>query len=209
MLVVFSNILSWYKKVRPSFGFRYYSWCGKQFLGLDAVLFLVTWSPEWEEEMFNNTRKSKIKQYLALLAYMHFGELSFHLEKSNWEFTNQLAFIEHSLCIQLCNKIERPWGTGLRIIHPCNHFLQSNRAKLNLLAKKYMDPLLCTRHRARHWVSSVQSLSHVWLFVTPWTAARQASLSITNSWSLLKLMSIELVMPSNHLILGQPLLFLP
>ena len=49
--------------------------------------------------------------------------------------------------------------------------------------------------------SSGQSLSHVWLFATPWTAAHQASLSITNSWSLLKLMSIELVMPSNHLIL--------
>ena len=47
----------------------------------------------------------------------------------------------------------------------------------------------------------VQSLSHVRLFVTPWTAACQASLSITNSWSLLKLMSIELVMPSNYLIL--------
>ena len=46
---------------------------------------------------------------------------------------------------------------------------------------------------------SVQSLSHVRLFVTPWTAARQASLSITNSWSLLKRMSIVLVMPSNHL----------
>ena len=53
---------------------------------------------------------------------------------------------------------------------------------------------------------SVQSLSRVWLFVTPWTAARQASLSITNSRSLLKLMSIELVMPSNHLILYRPLL---
>ena len=57
--------------------------------------------------------------------------------------------------------------------------------------------------------SSVQSLSHVWLFVSPWTAARQASLSITNSWNLLKLMSIELVMPSNHLILCHPLLLLP
>ena len=54
--------------------------------------------------------------------------------------------------------------------------------------------------------SSVQSLGHVWFFVTPWTAARQASLSITNSWSLLKLMSIELVMPSNHLILCHPIL---
>ena len=53
------------------------------------------------------------------------------------------------------------------------------------------------------WIqfSSVQLLSYVWLFVTPWTPALQASLSITNSWSLLKLMSIELVMPSNHLIL--------
>ena len=54
--------------------------------------------------------------------------------------------------------------------------------------------------------SSVQSLSHVGLFVTPWTAAPQASLSISNSRSLLKLMSIELVMPSNHLILCHPLL---
>ena len=56
---------------------------------------------------------------------------------------------------------------------------------------------------------SVQSLSRVQLFVTPWTAARQASLSITNSWSLLKLMSIELVMPSNHPILCHPLVFPP
>ena len=55
----------------------------------------------------------------------------------------------------------------------------------------------------------VQSLSCVWLFVIPWTAACQASLSITNTWSLLKLMSIALVMPSNHLILYHPLLPLP
>ena len=56
---------------------------------------------------------------------------------------------------------------------------------------------------------SVQSLSPVQLFVTPWTAAHQASLSFTNSWSLLKLVSIKLVMPSNHLILCHPLLLLP
>ena len=54
--------------------------------------------------------------------------------------------------------------------------------------------------------SSVQLLSHVRLFVTPWTAAHHASLSITDSWILLKLMSIKLVMPSNHLILCHPLL---
>ena len=58
-------------------------------------------------------------------------------------------------------------------------------------------------------LSSVQSLSCVQLFAIPWTTARQASLSITNSWSLLKLMSIELVMPSNPLILCRPLLLLP
>ena len=58
-------------------------------------------------------------------------------------------------------------------------------------------------------LNSAQSLSRVRLFVTPWTAARQASLSITNSRSLLELMSIESVMPSNHFILCRPLLLLP
>ena len=57
--------------------------------------------------------------------------------------------------------------------------------------------------------NSVQSLSHVLLFGTPWTAACQASLSITNTQSLLKPMSIESVMPSNHLVFCHPLLFLP
>ena len=59
------------------------------------------------------------------------------------------------------------------------------------------------------YIVVVQSLSHFQLFVTPWTAALQASLSITPSQSLLKLTSIELVMPSNHLILFHPLLLLP
>ena len=62
----------------------------------------------------------------------------------------------------------------------------------------------CTIH-----ISSVQLLSHVRLFATPWTIAHQASLSITNSWSLLKLMSIESMMLSNHLILCRPLLLPP
>ena len=56
---------------------------------------------------------------------------------------------------------------------------------------------------------SVQPLSCVWLFVTPWTAAHQASLSLTNSWSLLKLISIKLVKPSNHFIICSSLLLLP
>ena len=59
------------------------------------------------------------------------------------------------------------------------------------------------------YFSSVQSLSHVQLFATPWTTAHQVSLSVTNFWSLLKLMPIELVMSPNHLILCRPLLLLP
>ena len=62
---------------------------------------------------------------------------------------------------------------------------------------------------AKLFFSSVQSINRVWLFATPWTAGCQASLFITNSRSLLKLMSIESVMPYNHLILCHPLLFLP
>ena len=75
--------------------------------------------------------------------------------------------------------------------------------------------VLPSKHNKVFWsmnmgsVSSVQLLSHIWLFVTPWTAAYQASLSINNSQSLLKLMSIESVMPSNHLIFCRPLPLLP
>ena len=68
------------------------------------------------------------------------------------------------------------------------------------------------RYRCENWTmkfSSVQLLSHVQLFLTPWTAAHQASLSISNSWSLLKLMSTELMMPSHHLFHCHPLLLLP
>ena len=74
-------------------------------------------------------------------------------------------------------------------------------------------PKIARSHQSKiagsHQVSSVQSLSCVQLFAAPWTAAHQASLSITNSWSLLKLMSIESAMPSNHLILCCALLLLP
>ena len=59
------------------------------------------------------------------------------------------------------------------------------------------------------WIRSVQLLSRVQIFVTPWTTAHQASLSITNSWSPPKPMSIELVMPSHHLVFCHPLLLLP
>ena len=68
---------------------------------------------------------------------------------------------------------------------------------LNYDKKIFLCVKLCKTSELRSKFSSVQSHSHVWLFVTPWTAARQASLSITNSRSLLKLMSIELVIPGS------------
>ena len=73
---------------------------------------------------------------------------------------------------------------------------------------KWFD-LLAVHGTLKSLLVVVQSLSHVQLFATPWTAACQASLSIANSQSLLKLMSIESVMPSSHLILCHPLLLLP
>ena len=89
--------------------------------------------------------------------------------------------------------------------------LRSQRCRL------IMDPSLVFHRTWGLWVNvckllfvvAVQSLSRVWLFVTPWTAACQASPSITISWSLFKLLSIESVIPSSHLILCRPLLLLP
>ena len=92
-------------------------------------------------------------------------------------------------------------GWGAKIPHASwlkNQNIKQNQ-HFNKFNKNFKNGLL----------SSVQLLSRVWLFVTPWIAACQASPAITNSQSLLKLMSIELVMPSNHLILCHPLLLLP
>ena len=92
-----------------------------------------------------------------------------------------------------------PWWTGLMLWEDVS--FQSN---------KYLHRFSCLHsHPLNICFSSVQLLSRVQLFVTQWTTACQASLFITNSWSLLKLMSIESVMPSNHLILCRPLLLPP
>ena len=95
---------------------------------------------------------------------------------------------------------EKQWRKGCRIIHKEQH------PGLWCLTPGLGSCSHCSRTVS---LSSVQSLSHVWLFATPWTAAHQVSLAITNSRNLLKLMSIRLVMPSNHVILCCPLLLLP
>ena len=73
----------------------------------------------------------------------------------------------------------------------------------------FVPPIFLVQFIPEYLMSSVQSLSHVRLFVTPWAEAFQTFLSLTNSQSLLKLMSFESVMPSNHLVLCSPLLLLP
>ena len=96
-----------------------------------------------------------------------------------------------------------------RIIFSSQIWKQSNCPSTNKWVKMWHRcTYTCVCMSMNIQFSSVQSLSCVWLFATSWTAACQASLSITNSWSLLKLMSIELVIPSNHLILYHPLLLL-
>ena len=88
-------------------------------------------------------------------------------------------------------------------VYPAKPHLTKIRQKNTLIGNMFSEK------KKESDSQSVQSLSCVWLFATPWTAAPQASLSITISWSLLKLMSIELVMPSNHLIHQLTLFLLP
>ena len=124
----------------------------------------------------------------------------------------------------IASQVPCPWDCpGKNIGLACHFLIQGIFQTQGSTCVSYID-----RHILYHWatweiqfqmrfqmfyklwsVSSVQSLSCVWLFATPWIAAHQASLSITNSQSLLKLMPIELVMPSSHLILCRPLLLLP
>ena len=91
----------------------------------------------------------------------------------------------------------------------------NRRIKSTVLGSELQDfwllPIFSSNHpnTLNNKFSSVQPLSHVQLLATPWTAAHQAFLSITNSWSLLKLMSIELVMPSKYLMVCRPLLLPP
>ena len=114
------------------------------------------------------------------------------------DITKWLSFTFNNLFILSINKY--CWTTGR-----CpESFYIITTSSVKLCKEEMRSPGFSSVH-----FSSFQSLNHVQLLVTPWTAARQASLSITNSRSLLKLISIELVMPSNHFILCHPLLLMP
>ena len=121
----------------------------------------------------------------------------------------QYFFIQKSFPYWFCRKDQMPHGLlnyfqylQQYLFNVTVHFLSSVSPQSMMKVKSSVQ---FSRH-SKITFSSVQSLSHVRLYGTPRTAALQASLSITNPWSLLKLMSIELVMPSNHLILCRPLL---
>ena len=135
----------------------------------------------------------------------------------SWKFC---GYRRHSSCLWefLC-----PWRNEvqymmcLEIIRQCSVELVIGKHKLNVAGIQNCAVLLNRVLGRKSFVAEsgslifvvVQSLSCVWLFMTPWTAARKSSLSFTVSWSLHKFMSIELVMLSNHLILYRPLLLLP
>ena len=106
--------------------------------------------------------------------------------------------IKYFLSLRLSLKYKAGYTSSLYILSEHNLCIKSQSLQTH------------THTHTLDWIiSSVQSLSHVWIFATPWTAERQASLSITSSGSLLKLMSIESVMPSSHLILCHLLLLPP
>ena len=120
------------------------------------------------------------------------------------------SVIPWTVCSLLSSSIQATileWAAMLS----CRGSSQSRIDLLSLVSPTLADRFFTTSAiwKAIYICMSVQLLSHVWLFVTPWIAAHQASLSITNSRSLLKLTSIEWVMPSSHLILCRPLLLLP
>ena len=109
--------------------------------------------------------------------------------------------LKKEICETIKEKVEKTihWGQPAFLSFTVEELQRESTTEL----------LITLYHAVLGSFSSVQSLSCVRLFATPWTAARQASLSITNSWSSPKPMSIESVMPSNHLILCRPLLLLP
>ena len=107
------------------------------------------------------------------------------------------------------NYKERPHNLLESFVHFWMLALEFLLCYQTVLKQEDSQAFISYLHLWDNLVLTVQSLSHVRLFATPWTTARQASLSITNSQSLLKLMSIESMMPSNHLILCRPLFLLP
>ena len=133
----------------------------------------------------------------------------FSLQRTNWLKDNHGEAPESSLCLSLNNLLCAKCCTS---VATQIYFWQKKGCKYIIILKSNLNTVRIyksDKFTTPISFSSVQSLSCVWLFATPWIAAPQASLSITNSQSSPKLMSIESVMLSSHLILCRPLLLLP
>ena len=123
-----------------------------------------------------------------------------------WELDHKEGWAPNNWCfwtVVLEKTLESPLDSKIKPVNPKGNQSWIFIVRIDAEAE---TPTLWPPHM-KSWLigSEVKSLSRVWLFATPWTAARKASLSITNSWSLLNLTSIQSVMPSNHLILCHPL----
>ena len=122
------------------------------------------------------------------------------MSTTNWHLPTALTMTEHQRHLPSASThIEPHAAIAVDLEQPLGEF----RAEWGTLCSREFGGIGLSIQ-----FSSVQSLSRVWLFATPWIAARQASLSITNSWNSLKLMSVESVMPSSHLILCHLLILL-
>ena len=150
--------------------------------------------------------------FFYLLAILNNTAVNIHVKVSEWTYS--FISLVYTLGVELVDYIVilclTFWGNarqfstvteGCTILHTTNNVWRF----LFLFQRIVTFCFVFVFYHHHLQLSSVQSLSRVRLFATPWIAARQASLSITNSWSLLKLMSIELVMASSHLILCRPL----
>ena len=137
-----------------------------------------------EALLFHQHRQSK--QPMPLLEWAMASRFYIHVRGQAWPQVRVLSAVRSGASIKLLSRVEEMWRDAF--------------------IREGYDPYSTRKSSA---FSSVQSLSRAQLLETPWTAAHQASLSITNSWSFLKLMSTESVMPSDHLILCRPLLLLP
>ena len=125
----------------------------------------------------------------------------FYVKFKNWTFWSRKIPIKPGISYSENKKILQEW---------CKHVKLVTWLKSDPISKIWHNLSFKNKNIImKHEFSSIQLHNHVWLFVTPWTAVCKASLSITNSQSLLKYTSIESVMPSNHLILCHPLLLLP
>ena len=138
--------------------------------------------------------------------------LSPHVKVKTWFTTHVTHTLRNRPCQELAFITEwkptKPIPTYFKKLLSGTHNIKPNKIshQLTLIVPQGKSEFLVTLGTG---IRSDQLLSHIWLFATPWIAARRASLSITNSWSSPRLTSIKSVMPSNHLILCHPLLLLP